>query len=59
MPSKKAEFLNQPLDLLTLSERPLVPLRRAGVTTIGQLVAMSRSDLLQLVNFGRLSLMEV
>ena len=50
---------NRPIEVLDLSMRTTNALRRANITTIGQVLAMSDSDLLHLRNFGQKSLTEI
>ena len=57
--SMESELLDQPLDALHLSERPLSCLRRVGITTVRALVQRSSNELLEVTNFGELSLREV
>lgn len=47
------------LDVLELTSRAWNCLRAGEITTIGQLLATSRKDLLRMPNFGRKSLREV
>ncbi len=51
--------LDLPIEALDLSERPRNCLRRAQVKTVGELVAKSEDDLLNITNFGQKSLEEV
>ncbi len=51
--------LDLPIEALDLSERPRNCLRRAQVHTVGELVAKSEEDLLNITNFGQKSLEEV
>jgi DNA-directed RNA polymerase alpha subunit len=48
-----------PLDVLGLSTRPHNVLRRADITTIGQLAAMSREQIRKVRNVGKKSLAEI
>jgi len=51
--------LDLPIEALDLSERPRNCLRRAQVHTVGELVAKTEEDLLNITNFGQKSLEEV
>ena len=51
--------LDLPIEALDLSERPRNCLRRAQVKTVGELVAKTEDDLLNITNFGQKSLEEV
>jgi DNA-directed RNA polymerase subunit alpha len=51
--------LDLPIEALDLSERPRNCLRRAQVKTVGELVARTSDDLLNITNFGQKSLEEV
>ncbi len=53
------EHLDLPIEALDLSERPRNCLRRAQVQTVGELIAKSEEDLLNITNFGQKSLEEV
>lgn len=50
---------NRPIEVLNLSMRTTNALRRANITTIAQVLAMSDNDLLHLRNFGQKSLVEL
>jgi DNA-directed RNA polymerase subunit alpha len=50
---------NRPIEILMLSMRTTNALRRANITTIGQVLAMTDNDLLHLRNFGQKSLVEL
>lgn len=50
---------SRPIEVLNLSMRTTNALRRANITTIGQVLAMSDNDLLHLRNFGTKSLVEL
>jgi len=51
--------LDLPIEALDLSERPRNCLRRAQITTVGELVQKTEEDLLNITNFGQKSLEEV
>jgi len=51
--------LDLPIEALDLSERPRNCLRRAQIKTVGELVARTSDDLLNITNFGQTSLEEV
>ena len=51
--------LQRPIDDLGLSERPRNCLKRAQVTTVGDLLERTRLELLAIPNFGEKSLDEV
>ena len=51
--------LDLPIEALDLSERPRNCLRRAQITTVGELVLKTEEDLLNITNFGQKSLEEV
>jgi len=51
--------LDLPIEALDLSERPRNCLRRAQITTVGELVLRTEEDLLNITNFGQKSLEEV
>ncbi len=51
--------LDLPIEALDLSERPRNCLRRAQVQTVGELVAKTEDELLNITNFGQKSLEEV
>lgn len=53
------EKYNMPVDQLDLSVRTMNSLRRAGITTVGELVAKEEKELLSLRNFGQKSMGEV
>jgi DNA-directed RNA polymerase subunit alpha len=50
---------NRPIEILMLSMRTTNALRRANITTIAQVLAMTDNDLLHLRNFGQKSLVEL
>jgi len=50
---------SRPIEVLNLSMRTTNALRRANITTIAQVLAMSDNDLLHLRNFGQKSLVEL
>ena len=50
---------NRAIEVLNLSMRTTNALRRANITTIAQVLAMSDNDLLHLRNFGQKSLVEL
>ena len=54
-----AQDLDLPIETLDLSERPRNCLRRDGIETVGDLVAKTSEDLLDITNFGQKSLEEV
>ena len=56
LPSQEAE---QPIEELTLSARAENSLKRAGLTKVGQIVAMNPEDLLSIRNFGQKSFHEL
>ncbi|GIU84316.1 MAG: DNA-directed RNA polymerase subunit alpha [Acidimicrobiales bacterium] len=51
--------LEQPIEVLELSERPRNCLKRAQINTLGELVQKTPEDLLAITNFGQKSLDEV
>ncbi len=51
--------LDLPIEALDLSERPRNCLRRAQITTVGELVLKTEEELLNITNFGQKSLEEV
>ncbi len=53
------EQYNMPLTELNLSARTLNSLRRAGITTVGELIGKEEKELLALRNFGQKSKQEV
>ncbi len=53
------EKYNMPVEQLDLSVRTLNCLRRANITTVGELITIKEKDLLQLRNFGQKSLHEI
>jgi DNA-directed RNA polymerase subunit alpha len=53
------EAYDTPIDELDLSQRAMNCLKRAGITKVGQVLAMSDDELLAVRNFGRKSLDEV
>jgi DNA-directed RNA polymerase subunit alpha len=53
------EQFNTPVEKLDLSSRTLNCLKRVGIDKVGELLAMKRSDLLQIRNFGEKSLNEL
>jgi DNA-directed RNA polymerase subunit alpha len=50
---------NRPIEILMLSMRTTNALRRANITTIAQVLAMTDNDLMHLRNFGQKSLVEL
>ncbi|MCC2592233.1 DNA-directed RNA polymerase subunit alpha [Tessaracoccus sp. OS52] len=54
-----AESLNLPVEELDLSVRSYNCLKREGIHTVGELVARSEEDLLDIRNFGSKSILEV
>jgi len=54
-----AESLNLPVEDLNLSVRSYNCLKREGIHTVGELVARSEEDLLDIRNFGSKSILEV
>lgn len=54
-----AEALNLPVEDLNLSVRSYNCLKREGIHTVGELVARSEEDLLDIRNFGSKSILEV
>lgn len=50
---------NRPIEVLSLSMRTTNALKRANISTIAQVLAMSDNDLLHLRNFGQKSLVEI
>ena len=54
-----AESLNLPVEDLELSVRSYNCLKREGIHTVGELVARSEEDLLDIRNFGNKSIEEV
>ncbi len=50
---------NRPIEVLNLSMRTTNALKRANISTIAQVLAMSDNDLLHLRNFGQKSLVEI
>ena len=53
------EQFNTPVEKLDLSSRTLNCLKRVGIDKVGEILAMKRSDLLQIRNFGEKSLNEL
>lgn len=53
------EKLNIPVEQLDLSVRTMNCLRRAGITTVGELMSMGEKELMSLRNFGQKSKQEV
>lgn len=53
------EKYNMPVEQLDLSVRTINCLRRANITTVGELVSKEEKDLLRLRNFGQKSLQEI
>ena len=53
------EQYNMPVDQMDLSVRTLNCLRRANISTVGELVAREEKDLIRLRNFGQKSLDEI
>lgn len=58
-PIPEDDGTGRPIEVLSLSMRTTNALRRANITTIGQVLAMSDNDLLHLRNFGTKSLVEL
>ncbi|WP_420611936.1 DNA-directed RNA polymerase subunit alpha [Candidatus Spongiisocius sp.] len=54
-----SQDLDLPIEALDLSERPRNCLRRAQISTVGELTKQTREDLLDMTNFGQKSLEEV
>lgn len=52
-------ILDAQIDILSLSVRSLNCLKRAGVRSVGDMVSMTRSDVMKMKNFGQKSLDEV
>lgn len=57
--ARLADTGEEAIELMELSERPLVCLHRAGIKTITELTAKTEDDLLRIVNFGHKCLDEV
>ena len=57
--ARRALLLTLPLNALELTERTMSGLQRAGLSTIGDVVAKSEADLLKIPNFRHQSLNEV
>ena len=53
------EQYNMPVDQLALSVRTMNCLRRAGITTVGELISKGEKELLSLRNFGQKSRLEL
>ncbi|MGC9070631.1 MAG: DNA-directed RNA polymerase subunit alpha [Elusimicrobiales bacterium] len=53
------ELMNQPVDVLELSQRAINGLKKADIKTIGELVSKTEEDLLAIKNFGEKSLDEI
>jgi len=53
------EKYNMPVEQLDLSVRTINCLRRANITTVGELISREEKDLLRLRNFGQKSLEEI
>ena len=53
------EKYNMPVEQLDLSVRTMNCLRRAGITTIGELISKGEKELLSLRNFGQKSRQEL
>ena len=58
-PSIPEKQYNMPVEQLNLSVRTMNCLRRAGVTTVGELISKGEKELLSLRNFGQKSKQEV
>lgn len=56
---EQTEILKIGISELDLSVRPFNILRRKGIQTVGQLVAMTENDLMELKNMGKRSLEEI
>jgi DNA-directed RNA polymerase subunit alpha len=57
--AKVAQILGQPVAEISFSPRVRTALQKLGVNSLGDLVAKSEEDLLQIPNFGRTSLREL
>lgn len=57
--SKKESALNLSIDDLELSARSLNCLKKAGIETVGELIAKDLSELIQIKNFGKKSAEEI
>ncbi len=57
--AKVAQILGQPVAEISFSPRVRTALQKLGVNSLGDLVARSEEDLLQIPNFGRTSLREL
>jgi len=57
--AKVAQVLGQPVAEISFSPRVRTALQKLGVNSLGDLVAKSEEDLLQIPNFGRTSLREL
>ena len=53
------EKYNMPVEQLDLSVRTMNCLRRAGITTVGELISKGEKELLALRNFGQKSKREI
>jgi len=53
------EKYNMPVEQLDLSVRTINCLRRASITTVGELISKEEKELLRLRNFGQKSLLEI
>lgn len=53
------EQYNMPVEKLNLSVRAMNCLRRAGITTVGELISRGKKELLSLRNFGQKSVQEL
>jgi DNA-directed RNA polymerase subunit alpha len=58
-PAIPDEKYNMPVEQLDLSVRTMNCLRRAGITTLGELVSKGEKELLSLRNFGQKSMQEI
>ena len=61
---QKNEFLvtpieESPIDILDLSPRAYNSLRRSHICTVGEVLSLSKTELLKVKNFGKLSLAEL
>ena len=59
MPNIPAEQYNIPVERLELSSRTLNCLKRAGINKVGEVLEMSRAELLRIRNFGEKSYTEL
>jgi DNA-directed RNA polymerase subunit alpha len=57
--AKVAQILGQPVAEISFSPRVRTAMQKLGVNSLGDLVAKSEEDLLQIPNFGRTSLREL